>query len=159
MKLSTLKKNLKKINNDLFIIFVQELINKMPKSEFMFLGKFNSNQALFFTKYNSIDKMSKLQYTKYKGIRNDYNNRLKKITKIYNETLPPSATKFADVIKLSAHCSRHTFTNIMIDANVDVFKISNALVHSNIATTNAYIRGSFNKQASDLAHDKWDDLL
>lgn len=146
-------------NHDLFIIFVQELINKMKKRDFMFLDKFNSKQALFFTKYNSIDKMSKLQYTKYKGIRNDYNNRLKKITKIYNESLPPSANKFANVIKLSAHCSRHTFTNIMIDANVDVFKISNALVHSNIATTNAYIRGSFNKQASDLAHDKWDDLL
>jgi integrase len=141
-----------------FIIYVQSLIDKQPQNDFIFLPKL-SKQYKFFMDYQKDDKMTKSQFVKYKGLTNAYNKLLSNITKIYNDSLPPSIYKHQEIIKLSSHGSRHSFTRILVDAGTDVLLISNALIHTSLQTTQNYIKSGFQKEAADSANKTLQSLI
>ncbi len=145
--------------NDELIVYVQSLIDKKKPNDFVFLDRFNKNQMEYFKHYDSKRIMTKIETKKYRGLRNDYNLRLKKIANIYNDTLPQHTEKHKNVIKLSAHISRHSFAKILVDANVNVYLISHALVHRDLSTTQSYIEKSFDKVAAEKANDELNNLL
>lgn len=145
--------------NDELIVYVQSLIDKKKPNDFIFLDRFNKNQVEYFKKYDSKRIMTEIETKKYRGLRNDYNLRLKKIENIYNGALPQHIEKHKNVIKLSAHISRHSFAKILVDANVNVYLISHALVHRNLSTTQSYIEKSFDKVAAEKANDELNNLL
>lgn len=153
------KENLIFQANDELIVYVQSLIDKKKPKDFIFLDRFNKTQVEYFKNYDAKRNMTKIETTKYKGIRNDYNLRLKKIENIYNDSLPQHIEKHKNVIKLSAHISRHSFAKILVDANVNVYLISHALVHRNLSTTQSYIEKSFDKVAAEKANDELNNLL
>ena len=154
-----IKENLIFQANDELIVYVQSLIDKKKSNDFIFLDRFNKNQVKYFKNYDSKRIMTEIETKKYSGLRNDYNLRLKKIENIYNDTLPQHIEKHKNVIKLSAHISRHSFAKILVDANVNVYLISHALVHRNLSTTQSYIEKSFDKDAAEKANDELNNLL
>ncbi|GGF30063.1 phage integrase SAM-like domain-containing protein [Flavobacterium limi] len=137
------KENLIYQANDELIIYVQNLIDKKNPNDFIFLDRFNKNQVKYFKHYNAKRIMTEIETKKYRGLRNDYNLRLKKIENIYNDSLPQHIEKHKNVIKLSAHISRHSFAKILVDANINVYLISHALVHRNLSTTQKLHRKIF----------------
>lgn len=141
-----------------FIIYVQTLIDKQPQNDFIFLPKL-SKQYKFFVEYQKEDRMTKTQFVKYKGLTNAYNKLLRNITKIYNDSLPPSIYKHKEVIKLSSHGSRHSFTRILVDGGVDVLLVSSALRHTTLQTTENYIKSGFRKEAADSANKALNSLI
>lgn len=153
------KENLIFQANDELIVYVQSLIDKKKPKDFIFLDRFNKTQVEYFKNYDAKRNMTEIETTKYKGIRNDYNLRLKKIENIYNDSLPQHIEKHKNVIKLSAHISRHSFAKILVDANVNVYLISHALVHRNLSTTQSYIEKAFDKVAAEKANDELNNLL
>lgn len=153
------KENLIFQANDELIVYVQSLIDKKKPKDFIFLDRFNKTQVEYFKNYDAKRNMTEIETTKYKGIRNDYNLRLKKIENIYNDSLPQHIEKHKNVIKLSAHISRHSFAKILVDANVNVYLISHALVHRNLSTTQSYIEKAFDKLAAEKANDELNNLL
>ena len=133
-------------------------LRKKPK-DFIFLDRFNKTQVEYFKNYDAKRNMTEIETTKYKAILNEYNLRLKKIENIYNDSLPQHIEKHKNVIKLSAHISRHSFAKILVDANVNVYLISHALVHRNLSTTQSYIEKAFDKVAAEKANDELNNLL
>jgi hypothetical protein len=74
------------------------------------------------------------------------------ITDIYNSTIPINIIdRWKYIIKLSSHVARNTFVYILLKENVDIFSISNALAHSEIKTTQNYIKSGIDIEASDNA--------
>ena len=74
------------------------------------------------------------------------------ITDIYNNEIPLKVKdRWKYLIKLSSHVARNTFVYILLKENVDIFKISNALAHTELKTTQNYIKSGFDMEASDDA--------
>lgn len=138
--------------NDLFTADMTEIINKQDDREFVFLKFISPKSVAFFKDYKKGDVLSYEQFQKYRNIRNIYNKRLYMLTDIYNNEIPLKVKdRWKYIIKLSSHVARNTFVYILLKENVDIFKISNALAHSELKTTQNYIKSGFDMEASDDA--------
>lgn len=138
--------------NNLFLEYMQEVINKQDDNEFVFLNQLHKKSVPFFKDYQKGDVLTYAQFQKYRVIRNTYNLNLYKITEIYNNQIPiQKKDRWKYVIKLSSHVARNTFVSILLKENVDVYKISNALAHTELKTTQNYIKRGFDTDASDQA--------
>jgi signal peptidase I len=121
-------------------------------NEFVFLPFISKKSVEYFKDYQKGDLLTFNLFQKYKNLRNIYNKRLYKITDMYNSTIPVSIKdRYKYIIKLSSHVARNTFVYILLKENVDIFSISNALAHSEIKTTQNYIRSGIDIEASDNA--------
>lgn len=138
--------------NNIFIEHMQEVINNKDDNEFVFLNLLNNKSVPLFEDYKKGDVLTYTQFQKYRAIRNAYNLSLYKITEIYNDTIPiKTKDRWKYVIKLSSHVARNTFVSILLKENVDVYKISNALAHTELKTTQNYIKSGVDTDASDEA--------
>jgi site-specific recombinase XerD len=139
------------INNH-FIDYMSEVINKKDPNEFVFLPFISKKSVEHFKDYKKGDLLSFELFQKYKNLRNIYNIRLYEITEIYNNQIPTNIKeRFKYLIKLSSHVARNTFVYILLKENVDIFSISNALAHTEIKTTQNYIKSGIDIEASDNA--------
>ena len=57
-----------------------------------------------------------------------------------------------DDVRLSAHTFRHTFACMYLDAGGDVFSLSREMGHSDIKTTERYLK-SFTSKNARMHHD------
>lgn len=138
--------------NNLFLEYMQEVINKRDDNEFVFLNDLHKKSVPLFKDYKKGDVLTYVQFQKYRVIRNSYNLSLYKITEIYNDLIPiKTKDRWKYVIKLSSHVARNTFVSILLKENVDVYKISNALAHTELKTTQNYIKSGVDRDASDEA--------
>jgi len=129
-----------------------DVLEQKNRNEFVFLPYISKKSVEFFKDYQKGDLLTFNLFQKYKNLRNIYNKRLYKITDIYNRTIPASIKdRYKYIIKLSSHVARNTFVYILLKENVDIFSISNALAHSEIKTTQNYIKSGIDIEASDNA--------
>jgi len=138
--------------NELFTEYMTDVLEQKNRNEFVFLPYISKKSVEFFKDYQKGDLLTFNLFQKYKNLRNIYNKRLYKITDIYNSTIPASIKdRYKYIIKLSSHVARNTFVYILLKENVDIFSISNALAHSEIKTTQNYIKSGIDIEASDNA--------
>ena len=138
--------------NDLFLEYMQEIISNQDENEFIFLKYLNKKSVPLFNDYKKGDVLTYAQFQKYRVIRNSYNLSLYKITEIYNSNIEIKLKeRWKYVIKLSSHVARNTFVSILLKENVDVYKISNALAHTELKTTQNYIKRGVDTDASNEA--------
>ena len=138
--------------NDMFVEYMQTVIRKQNQDEFVFLGSISIKSVEYFKNYRKGDVMSYDEFQKYRNLRNIYNNRLRKIEAIYNAQIPVNMKERANyTIKLSSHVARNTFVNIMLKEGVGIYQISHALVHSQVATTQNYLKSGYDYDAADVA--------
>jgi site-specific recombinase XerD len=142
---------LEMINNH-FVEYMNEVINKKDPNEFVFLPYISKKSVEHFKNYKKGELLTFELFQKYKNLRNIYNKRLYEITEIYNNQIPTNIKeRYKYLIKLSSHVARNTFVYILLKENVDIFSISNALAHTEIKTTQNYIKSGIDVEASDNA--------
>lgn len=138
--------------NDIFTEYMTGILDKKGSNEFVFLKYISSKSVEYFKDYQKGDLLTFNLFQKYKNLRNIYNKRLYEITDIYNNEIPISTKdRYKYIIKLSSHVARNTFVYILLKENVDIFSISHALAHSEVKTTQNYIKSGIDIEASDNA--------
>jgi len=142
-----------------FIDYMQDVIDKQNPEAFVFLSVFAPKQVKFFQHYNKGEILSEGQYLKYKAIRNKYNVYLRELSKKYNDKIPNVKNRWELLIHLSSHVARNTFVNVLLQADVDIYKISHGLVHSELQTTQNYIRKGFDQNMAGSANKTLNDIL
>ncbi len=138
--------------NNIFIEHMNNVLNKKDPNEFVFLPYISKKSVEHFKNYKKGELLTFELFQKYKNLRNIYNKRLYEITEIYNNQIPTNIKeRYKYLIKLSSHVARNTFVYILLKENVDIFSISNALAHTEIKTTQNYIKSGIDIEASDNA--------
>lgn len=138
--------------NNIFTEYMTGILDKKGSNEFVFLKYISSKSVEYFKDYQKGDLLTFNLFQKYKNLRNIYNKRLYEITDIYNNEIPISTKdRYKYIIKLSSHVARNTFVYILLKENVDIFSISHALAHSEVKTTQNYIKSGIDIEASDNA--------
>lgn len=140
------------IINNIFTEYMSGVINNKDSNEFVFLPFISKKSVDYFKDYQKGDLLTFDLFQKYKNLRNIYNKRLYEITDIYNNEIPiTTKDRYKYIIKLSSHVARNTFVYILLKENIDIFLISNALAHSELKTTQNYIKSGIDFEASDNA--------
>ena len=140
------------IINNIFTEYMSGILDKKDSNEFIFLPFISKKSVEHFKEYQKGDLLTFELFQKYKNLRNIYNKRLYEITDIYNSKIPINTIdRWKYIIKLSSHVARNTFVYILLKENVDIFLISNALAHSELKTTQNYIKSGIDVEASDNA--------
>ena len=140
------------IINNIFTEYMYGVLDKKDSNEFIFLPYISKKSVEHFKEYQKGDLLTFILFQKYKNLRNIYNKRLYEITDIYNSKIPINTIdRWKYIIKLSSHVARNTFVYILLKENVDIFLISNALAHSELKTTQNYIKSGIDIEASDNA--------
>jgi site-specific recombinase XerD len=77
-------------------------------------------------------------------------NQLQSITTMYNRDLKKLEPYTNTIIRLTSHTPRHTYTNLLLSNNTDVYSISKSLGHSKLSITESYLNDfDINKIDSD----------
>ena len=80
-------------------------------------------------------------------------NQLSSKTALYNKNLK-RLQKACDIqINLTSHIAQHTYTDMMLSENADVYDISKSLGHTNITTTEHYLK-DYSEERVDEANNK-----
>lgn len=120
----------------------------------------NSSDLIFNNLFinNSLDNydvrtdLNKKQFLTFNYLTQKYN----KVLKIIKKDLE------LDLLHLTSHTFRHSYTNLMLESGLDVYDISKSLGHSSLTITQSYIKSSFStnrqydnaKRISDLINKK-----
>lgn len=110
--------------------------NKELSNQFVF-PFFKSDEFSQIVEEKGIPKLNKDIYNKLMSNTTTYNRYLKKLQKICGIEVP-----------LTTHITRHTFTELLLNENVDLYSISKSLGHKNLSVTQKYIN-NFNKKVVD----------
>lgn len=76
-------------------------------------------------------------------------NQLQSVTTMYNRDLKKLEPYTNTIIRITSHTPRHTYTNLLLSNNTDVYSISKSLGHSKLSITESYL--------NDFDTDKIDD--
>jgi site-specific recombinase XerD len=69
---------------------------------------------------------------------------------MYNRDLKKLEPYTNTIIRLTSHTPRHTYTNLLLSNNTDVYSISKSLGHSKLSITESYLNDfDINKIDSD----------
>lgn len=162
-RIDTLQKGIKFATdsfNEFYIDYIFRRINQQDQDEFLFLKLLSPKAATHFHNIGNTNIEIKVNFTKYQGIRSLYHQRLRRLTELYNEKIALSSPeRYKHIIKLTPHTARNTFVSLMISQNVDVYKISRALAHSELKTTESYIKSGFDNNASTIIKNIIHDLI
>lgn len=79
--------------------------------------------------------------------KQQYNHLQSRIT-IYNRNLKRLEEHTGTSIRITSHTPRHTYTNLLLSVNTDVYSISKSLGHSNLSITENYLN-DFDKDKVD----------
>ena len=145
--------------NEKFVEYMQGVIDEQRGNDFVFLSVFAPKQVKFFKDYNKGDILTEEQFLKYKAIRNKYNVYLRELSEKYNSKIPNVKDKWKLLIKLSSHVARNTFVDVLLKANVDVYTISHGLVHSDLKTTQNYIKKEFDSDRANSANKTLNSII
>lgn len=125
-------------------VFIAGLVGRIDK-----MSKKERNQFIFpilnaktFTSNDGIYTIE--QYKKIKHCSIVYNRNLKKVQKTCEIQT-----------NLTSHVARHSYTNLLLGMEgVNLYDISQSLGHSNIKTTESYLRSGFNIEKVDYLNKK-----
>lgn len=106
-------------------------------------------------------QLPKFDKRKYK---NELNSRdlfyyLKYQREYYNKYLKSLQSILKIETKLSSHIARHTYSDILQRTNKDVYLVSKILGHSNVNTTEKYLRSLRTKDLKDTSKELYDDVF
>ena len=87
---------------------------------------------------NDFDRITEFQYKKLNSAEVAFNTQLKSVGK-----------RLGIKHNLSSHVGRHTFTQLMLNDDIQTHLITQALGHKNIAATIAYTKDKFNADKND----------
>jgi integrase len=120
-------KNIALVESEIYNLYIKTIKGVIENNPNGFVFHFLKNED--FSNYKSGADLTELQYKRLTGTRHYYNNILKEIAK----QCDISTT-------LTSHVARHTYTQLLLDNNADLTAVSQSLGHSNIATTQTYIK-------------------
>ncbi len=130
----TVNQNIKMYTEDLNLEY-GEVINAIKKKD--------SNQFIF----NALMKDIKLS-TNNVDLKVDY--LVKARIKKYNDHLKELAEKL-NIPAFTSHQARHTFSQLLVDSNTNLYFIKQLLGHSNLATTQNYIASLHTSQLDEVS--------
>lgn len=145
--------------NSEFIDYMQKIIDEQNSNDFIFLKIYAPKQWRHFVDYAKGDILSDFQFGKYKAIRNKYNVALRELSKIYNDKIPNVRNRHELIIKMSSHVARNTFVDVLLEAGVDIYTISHGMVHSELKTTQNYLKKGHDEKRAGSANATLHNLL
>ena len=99
------------------------------------------------TDFKSVEFLGDTKLTKYQY------NKISSKTTLYNKNLKNLQKLCGLNTNLSSHISRHTYTDLMLMGNTDVYDISKSLGHTKLATTEHYLK-DFSEERVDDSNTK-----
>ncbi|MBK7764099.1 MAG: site-specific integrase [Bacteroidetes bacterium] len=125
------------------ILSIDQYSRINPKS---FIFSILRNEDFKDVKFNNNTNLTLYQY-----------NQISSRTGVYNRQLKRLQNKCEIDVVLTSHISRHTYTNILIDAtDNDIYSISKSLGHQRLSTTEHYIN-EFSNERTDKVNDEFND--
>lgn len=114
-------------------------------------SKSNSNNFLFPILNN--EQFEEVVFNQHTKLSLYHYNQLSSKTALYNKNLK-KLQKACDIqINITSHIARHTYTDMMLSENSDVYDISKSLGHSVLTTTEHYLK-DFSEERVDEANNK-----
>lgn len=120
-------RNITLVESEIYTLYKKTINSIIESNPNGFIFHFLNDED--FSNYKSGADLTELQYKRLTGTRHYYNKILKEIAKQCNITTT-----------LTSHVARHTYTQLLLDNDADLTAISQSLGHSNIATTQTYIK-------------------
>jgi site-specific recombinase XerD len=119
---------------------VYQIISDIYEEQLKMIKDFSfNNPDKFIVPWLNESYYKKIQFDdNTKPSKQQYNHLQSRIT-VYNRNLKRLEQLTGTNIRITSHTPRHTYTNLLLSINTDVYSISKSLGHSNLSITENYL--------------------
>lgn len=121
-------------------LIVYEIFGSIYQEQLKIIKEFSfSNPDKFIIPWLNESYYKKVEFNDNTILTKQQYNHLQSRITVYNRNLKRLEKLTGTNIRITSHTPRHTYTNLLLSINTDVYSISKSLGHSNLSITENYL--------------------